>query len=167
MPFKIVEETIEYITRSPHQLDFLMQICHHETEPESSRLWLSGVTVGGGYFCGGITSLLPYFWSRNVFEGLVTSICIMSVALLLFGYSKTCLISGWSGRQNIRLGVRGWLCCWRSIWVGSDCQQVRGSGLTNVKLWGWWRLIQYSVGHRYNGALGVWRSRLHRNSCGV
>jgi VIT1/CCC1 family predicted Fe2+/Mn2+ transporter len=107
MPFKIVEETIEYITRSPHQLDFLMQICHHETEPESSRLWLSGVTVGGGYFCGGITSLLPYFWSRNVFEGLVTSICIMSVALLLFGYSKTCLISGWSGRQNIRLGVLG------------------------------------------------------------
>lgn len=33
----------------------------------------------------------------------------MGITLLVFGYVKTCIVVGWSGRKNILSGVKGGL----------------------------------------------------------
>lgn len=55
--------------------------------------------------------LLPYFFVEGSAEGILTalawSIGTMFVALFTFGYSKTCFVQGWSGRDNVWRGVKG------------------------------------------------------------
>lgn len=35
------------------------------------------------------------------------SIGVMAITLLAFGYIKTCIVRGWSGRDNIMAGMKG------------------------------------------------------------
>lgn len=46
---------------------------------------------------------MPYFFvgRDEVYTGLYISIAVMVVALFVFGYVKTCIVSGWSGGRNI------------------------------------------------------------------
>ncbi|KAF1989129.1 DUF125-domain-containing protein [Aulographum hederae CBS 113979] len=92
---------------SQSQLDFIMQFAHAlppggdgEDSPPS-RAWTCAITISSGYFLGGFVPLLPYFFASSVSQGLRWSICIMALALFIFGWVKTGVSSGWRGRQNI------------------------------------------------------------------
>lgn len=64
-----------------------------------------------GYFVGGFVPLLPYFLVESSESGILTalawSVGTMVVALFAFGYSKTCFVQGWRGRDNVWKGVKG------------------------------------------------------------
>lgn len=64
---------------------------------------MSAITIALGYFLGGLLPLIPYFFvgRDEVFTGLYISIAVMVVALFLFGYVKTCIVTGWTGSRNI------------------------------------------------------------------
>lgn len=53
--------------------------------------------------------LLPYFFvgGNEAFVALKWSIATMVVALFAFGYGKTCFVSGWKGKRNVRRGLIG------------------------------------------------------------
>jgi VIT1/CCC1 family predicted Fe2+/Mn2+ transporter len=67
------------------------------------------LTIALGYFIGGFVPLVPYFFvgPHDAFIALRWSIATMAIALFLFGYGKTCFVSGWKGGQNIRRGFIG------------------------------------------------------------
>jgi VIT1/CCC1 family predicted Fe2+/Mn2+ transporter len=88
---------------------FLMNFHHTIPEPSSSRAVICAITIALGYFIGGFVPLVPYFFvgPNDAFVALRWSIATMVVALFLFGYGKTCFVSGWRGRRNIRKGFVG------------------------------------------------------------
>jgi VIT1/CCC1 family predicted Fe2+/Mn2+ transporter len=106
-PYDLPESTISDLTNhfsnSPKLVDFIMQFQHCAEEPASSRAFVSAITIALGYFLGGLLPLVPYFFvGRNeVFTGLYISIGVMVIALFAFGYVKTCVVTGWSGRRNV------------------------------------------------------------------
>lgn len=53
--------------------------------------------------------LVPYFFvgPDNAFDALKWSIATMVVALFIFGYGKTCFVTGWKSRENVKGGVYG------------------------------------------------------------
>lgn len=53
--------------------------------------------------------LVPYFFvgPNDAFVALRWSIATMAVALFVFGYGKTCFVSGWRGARNVRRGLVG------------------------------------------------------------
>jgi VIT1/CCC1 family predicted Fe2+/Mn2+ transporter len=51
--------------------------------------------------------LLPYFFVARIDIALIASIVMMIVALFVFGYAKTCFVSGWSGGRNVWKAVVG------------------------------------------------------------
>lgn len=53
--------------------------------------------------------LLPYFFvpQDNVYLGLYWSIGIMTIALFVFGYVKTCFVKGWKGWRKTMMGAKG------------------------------------------------------------
>lgn len=53
--------------------------------------------------------LVPYFFvgPDDAFSALKWSIAVMVVALFIFGYGKTCFVTGWRGRENIKAGTYG------------------------------------------------------------
>jgi len=51
--------------------------------------------------------LLPYFFLPTISIALIASIVTMIVALFVFGYTKTCFVSGWSGGRNVWKAVVG------------------------------------------------------------
>ena len=80
---------------------------HKESAPDCNQAWISAVTLAVGYFVGGFIPLIPYFVVDQVIAALYWSIAVMAVTLLAFGYIKTSIVRGWSGRDNILAGVRG------------------------------------------------------------
>ena len=90
-------------------LDFLLRFHHQVTEPDSNRPIVSALTIAGGYFFGGFIPLIPYIALRHakVLTGLYWSIGIMVIALFAFGWGKTGVVVGWSGRQNIIACLKG------------------------------------------------------------
>lgn len=74
--------------------------------------------------------LLPYFFvgPHDAFIALRWSIATMVVTLFLFGYGKTCYVSGWKGASNIRRGVIGGV---QMVIVGG---LAAGSAMALVKL---------------------------------
>ncbi|KAI9719768.1 MAG: hypothetical protein M1812_003256 [Candelaria pacifica] len=64
-------------------------------KPNTSRAWISGVTMGSAYFLGGIIPLIPYFATHHVNKALFISIGVTVVILLGFGYIKA-ILSGCS-----------------------------------------------------------------------
>lgn len=104
---KRVAEHIKAST--PMFKDFLMQNHFQAAKPDTSRPYLSALTLGISYFVGGFIPLIPYFLVArdNVWAGLLWSIGVMAVVLLVFGYVKTGVIRGWTGRDNYQACTGG------------------------------------------------------------
>jgi VIT1/CCC1 family predicted Fe2+/Mn2+ transporter len=109
LPAHIVSDLTSHLADSPHLPSFLMNFHHTLPEPSGSRAVTCALTIALGYFLGGFVPLVPYFFvgSDEAFVALRWSIVIMIIALFLFGYAKTCFVSGWKGRENIRRGLFG------------------------------------------------------------
>ncbi|OJJ40479.1 hypothetical protein ASPWEDRAFT_47305 [Aspergillus wentii DTO 134E9] len=108
----IPEDVIAQINASLHAshdrlLEFLITFYHKEAEPDCNQAWISAITLALGYFVGGFIPLIPYFIVDKVIAALYWSIGVMAVTLLVFGYIKTCIVRGWSGRENIMAGISG------------------------------------------------------------
>lgn len=88
-------------------LDFLITFHHKESAPDCNQAWISAITLALGYFVGGFIPLIPYFIVDQVIVALNYSIGVMAITLLAFGYIKTCIVRGWSGRDNIMAGMKG------------------------------------------------------------
>lgn len=103
LPKSTLDDLSSHLANSPRLLDFIMQFQHCAEEPASSRAFVSATTIALGYFLGGLLPLMPYFFvgRDEVYTGLYISIAVMVVALFVFGYVKTCIVSGWSGGRNI------------------------------------------------------------------
>ena len=88
-----------------------MNFHHTLPEPSDSRALICALTIAFGYFLGGFVPLLPYFFvgPNDAFLALRWSIATMAVALFIFGYGKTCFVSGWKGSRNCKRGLVGGL----------------------------------------------------------
>lgn len=86
-----------------------MNFHHTLQEPSDSRALLCALTIALGYFIGGFVPLLPYFFvgPHEAFVALRWSIATMIIALFVFGYGKTCFVSGWKGKRNVKRGLVG------------------------------------------------------------
>jgi VIT1/CCC1 family predicted Fe2+/Mn2+ transporter len=104
----IVNNLLACLSKSPELLNFLMRFEHILPEPASSRSFTCALTIALGYFVAGFVPLLPYILvgQHEVNLGLHWSIGTMAVALLVFGYVKSCYVTGWSGWLNVFIGVR-------------------------------------------------------------
>lgn len=105
-PYGLSSTAIEDITRDLHAsqerlLEFLLAFHHRESAPDCNQAWISAITLALGYFVGGFIPLIPYFIASQVIEALYWSIGVMAVTLLTFGYVKTCVVRGWTGRDNV------------------------------------------------------------------
>ncbi|KAL3453893.1 VIT family-domain-containing protein [Aspergillus insuetus] len=111
LPPALVTELTHHLSSSPNLPSFLMNFHHTLPEPSGSRALTCALTIALGYFIGGFVPLLPYFFvgEDEAFLALKWSIATMAVALFIFGYGKTCFVSGWKGSRNIRKGVVGGL----------------------------------------------------------
>lgn len=109
LPSELVAQLTNHLSASPMLPSFLMNFHHTLPEPSESRAVICALTIALGYFIGGFVPLVPYFFvgPHDAFVALRWSIATMAIALFLFGYGKTCFVSGWSGRQNIRKGIVG------------------------------------------------------------
>lgn len=86
-----------------------MNFHHTLPEPSGSRAVTCALTIALGYFIGGFVPLVPYFFvgPQDAYIALRWSIVTMVIALFIFGYGKTCFVSGWKGRPNVRKGLIG------------------------------------------------------------
>ncbi|KOS40322.1 hypothetical protein ACN38_g8822 [Penicillium nordicum] len=109
MPSELVAQLKNHLSNSPMLPSFLMNFHHTLPEPSGSRAIICALTIALGYFIGGFIPLIPYFFvgPHEAFIALRWSIATMVIALFIFGYVKTCFVSGWRGRRNIRKGVIG------------------------------------------------------------
>ncbi|EXJ85978.1 hypothetical protein A1O1_06347 [Capronia coronata CBS 617.96] len=89
--------------------EFLMQHHFQAAKPDTGRPYLSAITLGVSYFVGGFLPMIPYFLvpRNDVLAGLWWSIALMGVVLLLFGYVKTGVVRGWTGKDNYRACIGG------------------------------------------------------------
>ncbi|KAK5212649.1 Protein ccc1 [Exophiala xenobiotica] len=107
------EETIRVANHikasTPMFKEFLMQNHFQAARPDTGRPYLSALTLGISYFVGGFLPLIPYFLvpRDDVLGGLWWSIALMGVVLLVFGYVKTGVIRGWTGKDNYRACTGG------------------------------------------------------------
>lgn len=110
LPKHISEDLQFHLAKSPKVVEFLMHF-QHNTEIQSSRAISCALTIACGYFLGGFIPLLPYFLvaKDQVMLALWWSLGVMAVSLFIFGYGKTCFVSGWRGSKNIWLGTKGGL----------------------------------------------------------
>ncbi|KAJ5255755.1 hypothetical protein N7497_006759 [Penicillium chrysogenum] len=109
MPSELVSQLKLHLSHSPMLPSFLMNFHHTLPEPSDSRAIVCALTIALGYFIGGFIPLIPYFFvgPHEAFIALRWSIATMVIALFIFGYVKTCFVSGWRGRRNIRKGAIG------------------------------------------------------------
>ncbi|KAJ6090145.1 hypothetical protein N7486_008960 [Penicillium sp. IBT 16267x] len=120
VPYGLSNTAIEDITRDLHAsqdrlLEFLLAFHHRETAPDCNQAWTTAITLAVGYFVGGFIPLIPYFIAEQVNDALYWSIAVMAVTLAVFGYVKTCVVRGWSGRENISAAIWGGI---QMIFVG-------------------------------------------------
>lgn len=94
---------------TPMFKEFLLQNHFQATKPDTGRPYLSAITLGLAYFIGGFIPLIPYFLVPRdaVVVGLWWSIGLMGIILLVFGYVKTGVIRGWSGKENYQACTGG------------------------------------------------------------
>ncbi|KKK19054.1 hypothetical protein P175DRAFT_0504253 [Aspergillus ochraceoroseus IBT 24754] len=113
---------------SPDRLrEFLIHFYHKESEPDCNQAWTSAITLALCYFVGGFIPLIPYFIVSHVLVALYASVGVMGVTLLVFGYIKTGVVRGWSGRDNIIAGINGGLqmCVVGGVAAGAAIGLVR------------------------------------------
>jgi VIT1/CCC1 family predicted Fe2+/Mn2+ transporter len=129
MPAELVQQLKNHLSSSPMLPSFLMNFHHTMPEPSGSRAVTCALTIALGYFLGGFVPLVPYFFvgPDEAFIALRWSIATMVVALFIFGYGKTCFVSGWRGRRNVRKGLVGGI---QMVLVGSI---AAGSAMGLVK----------------------------------
>ncbi|KAJ6129762.1 hypothetical protein N7512_002542 [Penicillium capsulatum] len=111
-PYGLSSSAIEDITRDLHAsqerlLEFLLAFHHRESAPDCNQAWISAITLALGYFVGGFIPLIPYFIASQVIAALYWSIGVMAITLLTFGYVKTCVVRGWTGRENVVAAIWG------------------------------------------------------------
>ncbi|EPS29730.1 Vacuolar iron transporter cccA [Penicillium oxalicum] len=140
LPAELVSQLTNHLSASPMLPSFLMNFHHTLPEPSDSRAVICALTIALGYFIGGFVPLLPYFFvgPEDAFIALRWSIATMAIALFLFGYGKTCFVSGWAGRRNIRKGVVGGF---QMVLVGGV---AAGSAMGLVKAF---QLLAHGSGH--------------------
>jgi vacuolar iron transporter family protein len=111
LPRNLTEDLTFHLAKSPHLVQFLMHFQHTQPEQAASRAITCALTIAMGYFLGGFTPLLPYFFvgKDEVLLALWWSLGVMAVSLFAFGYSKTCFVCGWRGSRNIWEGTKGGL----------------------------------------------------------
>jgi len=109
LPEYLISDLSTHLSQSSQLSSFIMNFHHQLPEPSGSRAITCALTIALGYFIGGFVPLTPYFFvgPDEAFYALRWSIATMVVALFVFGYVKTCFVSGWKGTQNIRRGVTG------------------------------------------------------------
>jgi vacuolar iron transporter family protein len=103
---------VKNLESSPERLqDFLMDFHHKESLPKMSRAYKTAITLAVSYFLGGLIPLVPYFVvpKNEVRTALWWSIGVMGITLLTFGYLKTCIVLGWTGKRNVQAGAIGGL----------------------------------------------------------
>lgn len=112
-PYCIPEHQIAAISQSfhcspTHLLEqFLLTFHHKESPPDVNHAWVSAITLAVGYFIGGFIPLIPYFLFDQVGPALAWSAAVMTVTLFVFGYAKTCIVRGWSKREDVYAGLKG------------------------------------------------------------
>ncbi|OQE46423.1 hypothetical protein PENCOP_c001G04590 [Penicillium coprophilum] len=109
LPSELIAQLKNHLSDSPKLPSFLMNFHHTLPEPSGSRAIICALTIALGYFIGGFIPLIPYFFvgPHEAFVALRWSIATMVIALFIFGYVKTCFVSGWRGRRNVRKGLIG------------------------------------------------------------
>ena len=129
VPRAIIDDLTLHLSKSPRLPDFLMRFHHSLAESPSSRALVCALTIGLAYFFGGLVPLLPYFFvpAVRIEIALACSIGTMIAALFVFGYTKTCFVSGWRGRRNVWKGTVGGF---QMVVVGSV---AAGSAMALVK----------------------------------
>lgn len=79
--------------------------------PETSRAWLSALTMGMSYFIGGLIPMIPYFMMKRAGDALLVSVVITALILLAFGYVKTVVTvhsrsaGVWGALQTLLIGA--------------------------------------------------------------
>ncbi|EJT96848.1 DUF125-domain-containing protein [Dacryopinax primogenitus] len=68
---------------------FLLKFGEGMEEVPTRRLYLSALTIGLGYFLGGLIPLLPYFFFESANMALIYSCLLTGIILLIFGAVKT------------------------------------------------------------------------------
>ena len=88
---------------------FLMRFSCQVIQPDSVQPAKSALAMGLGYALGGLLPLIPYFavHKDQVLTALWWSIGVMALTLLVFGYGKTGVTSGWGGQRNVLRCIRG------------------------------------------------------------
>ncbi|KAG8842018.1 hypothetical protein FRB96_006451 [Tulasnella sp. 330] len=79
---------------------FLLKFGEGLEEVPTRRLYISALTIGSGYFFGGLIPLLPYFFIHEVQTALMYSCIVTGIILLIFGAFKTHYTGatgGWKG----------------------------------------------------------------------
>jgi VIT1/CCC1 family predicted Fe2+/Mn2+ transporter len=67
---------------------FMMDFKVKVKEPDVSRAWISGATMGFAYLIGGLLPMIPYFAIPNTTHALFVSIALTLMILLAFGFVK-------------------------------------------------------------------------------
>ncbi|KZT62056.1 DUF125-domain-containing protein [Calocera cornea HHB12733] len=89
---------------------FLMKFGEGMEDVPLKRAYLSAITIGSGYFFGGIVPLLPYFFINPAYMALYYSILITGVVLLIFGAVKTHFTGGATTWKGYVWGAIAMLC---------------------------------------------------------
>ena len=76
---------------------FLLKYGEGMEDIETSKLYISALTVGFGYFIGGLVPLLPYFFIKIAQHALIISIIVTGITLLIFGAAKQHFTGGTGG----------------------------------------------------------------------
>ena len=90
-------------------VDFMMRFELGLEEPNPRRAVVSALTIAFSYIAGGLVPLAPYFFLRNVTEGLLGSIAVTLLALLFFGYVKGKFTTQRPGRSAWQTALVGGL----------------------------------------------------------
>ncbi|KAJ3198864.1 hypothetical protein HDU82_000956 [Entophlyctis luteolus] len=84
-----VEPLVERLKADPPMwVQFMMMYELGLEKPETSRLWISALTIGGSYFMGGLVPLFPYMIINSAAIALDVSIGSTLLVLFVFGYVK-------------------------------------------------------------------------------
>lgn len=97
LPSDLIASMSTHITSLPAnlQVEFLMHFHHKSTTEQSDRAIWSAITIGLGYFLGGVIPLLPYILAGKdctVHTAFWWSCFVMAIALFTFGAVKTRLL---------------------------------------------------------------------------
>ncbi|KAJ3020248.1 UNVERIFIED_CONTAM: hypothetical protein HDU68_010274 [Siphonaria sp. JEL0065] len=93
MERKEIEPLVRKLKADPHKwVEFMMRHELNMEKPDSSRLWISALTIGGSYFLGGLVPLLPYMIIPNSLTAFYCSIASTLIVLFIFGLAKAVVL---------------------------------------------------------------------------